>query len=331
MKRKLRTISRGLWAVILIGALIALSACASAPAALKTDSSSITPPPAAKTPNLPDQSQGTPLLREIAGPPPSSLDQYFPPQAPAPLYMIEMFNLAGPFEGIGVDLQEGDMSNVEANFQAFQSEYIKVSKMVPEWTDKFPSDPVAALGKAIDGGDPAKIGQAMGAVGQVCSDCHLVNQVKVEQKYHWPDFASVTIDNPVTGQAAVEFGDYMVALGGAFSGMSTDLKEGQLDNARNNFQAFDALFGKLATDGCKQCHSNPVTHEEIPRKYFTDSDSLALVNQLGTALNASTPDPTAITNLTQAIGNGICVNCHLVHLPAQTTKDIWDKYGKLFK
>jgi outer membrane murein-binding lipoprotein Lpp len=35
-------------------------------------------------------------LKILAGPPPASLDQYFPPAAPAPLYLIEMFNLAGP-------------------------------------------------------------------------------------------------------------------------------------------------------------------------------------------------------------------------------------------
>ena len=43
-------------------------------------------------------------LIDIAGPLPASLDQFFPPQAPAPVYLFEMFGLFGPFEGIIVDL-----------------------------------------------------------------------------------------------------------------------------------------------------------------------------------------------------------------------------------
>ena len=89
-------------------------------------------------------------LKIIAGPPSASLDQYFPPKAPSPVFLIEMFSLAGPFSGIGVDLQEQDMAGVKANFQAFKTQYAKMSKMVPEWTARFPQAPVDALGKAIE-------------------------------------------------------------------------------------------------------------------------------------------------------------------------------------
>ncbi|MDP2662375.1 MAG: hypothetical protein Q8R28_16780, partial [Dehalococcoidia bacterium] len=108
------------------------------------------------------------ILSEIAGPPPASLAQYYPPQAQAPIWLIEMFNLVGPFEGIGVDLQEGDVQGAKANYDAFKAQYNKVSGMVPEWKGRFPPGPVDDLGKALDSGDPAKVGPAMGQVGQVC-------------------------------------------------------------------------------------------------------------------------------------------------------------------
>lgn len=269
-------------------------------------------------------------LKQLAGPPPSALDQYFPPKAQAPVYLIEMFNLAGPFEGVGVDLQEQDMANVKTNFTAFKAQYTKVSKMVPEWESRFPNNPVNDLGKAIDSGNPTQIGQAMGAVGKVCSDCHLVYQVKVQQKYHWRDFGDIKVTNPIVNQEQ-EFGEYMTTMAGGFEGALVDLQEGQLDKARANFQAFQTEFQKLADEGCKQCHTDPVTQKEIPRKYYVDADSMALVTQLGAALNANPPDGKAVGDLAGAIGNSICLNCHLVHLPAQSTKDMWSEFDKILK
>lgn len=268
-------------------------------------------------------------LKILAGPPPASLDQYFPPKAQAPVFLIEMFSLAGPFEGIGVDLQEQDTAGVKANFQAFKTQYDRVSKMVPEWTGRFPQDPVTALGKAIDGANPAQIGPAMGKVGEVCSSCHSIYQVKVQQKYHWRNFDDVKVTDPVT-KKELSWADYMVSMVVGFGGTFVDLQEGQLDKARQNFQAFSAQFKTLAKDGCKQCHQD-ISGKEIPRKYFVDSDSMALVDQLGQALSATPPDGKAIENLSGAIGNEICLKCHLVHLPAQSAKDSWEKNKDLFK
>jgi hypothetical protein len=268
-------------------------------------------------------------LINLIAPPPASLDNFYPPKAQAPVWLIEMFNLAGPFEGIGVNLQENDMAGAKASFQAFQAQYTKMSTMVPEWTSRFPAAPVTALGQAINSGDPAKIGQAMGPVGQVCGDCHTLDQVKVEQKYHWKNFDDVKVTNPVTKQS-MNWTDYMTAMGGAYEGALTDLQAGKVVNARQNFQAFQAEFTALAQDGCKQCHQDQ-TGKEIPRKYFVDSDSMALINQMGQALTANRPDAAAIGNLSGAIGNAICLNCHLVHLPAQNTKDLWTLYGQIVK
>ena len=267
-------------------------------------------------------------LKELAGPPPSSLDQYFPPKAPAPVYLIEMFNLAGPLEGIGVDLQEQDIPGVKANYPAFKAQYDKVAGMVPEWKDRFPQEPLTALGKAIDSGNPAQIGPALGNVGQVCGSCHSLYQVKVQQKYHWKSFDDIKVTDPVTGQS-MAFGDYMTAIAGAYSGIAVDLQEGQLDNARKNFQAFNTRFDTLATT-CKECHVD-VSGKEIPRKYFVDDNMKAIINQLGQAVAAPVPDAQSIQQLSGAIGNESCLNCHLVHLPAQNAKDNWETFQDLFK
>ena len=246
------------------------------------------------------------------------------------MYLIDMFNLAGPFEAIVIHLQEGDTQCMKPSFDIFRSQYDNVSQMVPEWTKAFPMNPVTNLGKRDQQRDADKIVQAMGAVGQVCSDCHLVYQVKVQQKYHWRDFDAVKMTNPVTHQEQ-DFGEYMTTMAGAFEGALVDLQETQLDKARANFAAFQSEFTALAEKGCKQCHSDPVTHEEIPRNYYVDNTSMAVISRLRVALDSDPPDFGAIGDLSAAIGNSICFNCHLVHLPAQDTKDIWSQYSKMLK
>ncbi|OGO23602.1 MAG: hypothetical protein A2144_14315 [Chloroflexi bacterium RBG_16_50_9] len=262
------------------------------------------------------------VLKELAGPLPASLDNYFPPKAPAPVWLFEMFALEGAMSGIMGDLQQGDIAGVEANYQAFKGQYEKISGMVPEWQGFFPMEPVENLGKAINSGDPSKIGPAFGPVGEVCGNCHIRNMVKAHQKYHWPSFDTVKLTNPLSNQA-VSWKDYMFQLSGTFSGIGNDLRQGQLENARNNFQAFSATFKNLP-QGCAACHTTP-------RAYFVDPSVQALVDQLGRELAAANPDAKKVEELSGAIGNESCMNCHLVHFPAPNTKARWERFSDIFK
>jgi len=262
------------------------------------------------------------LLKEIAGPLPASLDQYFPPAAPAPIWLIEMFGLSGPFEGIGNDLGQGDIDGAMANFEAFKAQYTKMSTMVPEWTDKFPMEPVDALGEALESGDPSKVGPAMGGVGAVCGSCHIINQVKAFQKYHWGDFEVIEIRDPISGEN-LAWRDFMFAMAGAFGGITNDLAQGQTDNAIANFEAFEARFNALG-GACFNCHPTE-------RTYFVDASVKGMIAQLGEAVKAPNPDMEAIGGLAGGIGNESCMKCHLVHIPAQNTKAKWERYEDLFK
>jgi hypothetical protein len=318
-------------AIFTLVILVLAVGCTSTPATV-TNTVTSTPPPVTVTVTATPAANTAQLnqLKQIAGPPPASLDQYFPPASPAPVFLLQMFAMATPFEGIGVSLQENDMTNVKANFAAFQTEYGKASKMVPEWTAMFPQDAVTAMGTAITAGDPAKIGAAMGGLGAVCTNCHLLYQIKVEQKYHWKDFATIKVTNPVTKQSQA-WVDYMTTMAGGFDGAAIDLQEGKTANAAKNFNDFVTEYKALATDGCKQCHTDPMTGKEIPRAYFVDPASMAMIDQLNKAFAATPPDTTTITNLSGAIGNNICLSCHLIHVPAQNAKDTWTTYSNILK
>lgn len=259
-------------------------------------------------------------LMDIVGPLPASLDNFFPPKAPAPVHLIEMFAMDQPWAGIIVDLQEQDIPGVQKNYEGFKAQYNKLAGMVPEWKGLFPAAPVEALGAALTTGDPAKVGPAL---GQVCDSCHFINQIKSHQKYHWPDFSKINLTDPVARES-VPWVEYMFRMAGAYDGIGNDMAQGQLDNARKNFEAFSSRFKALPAIACVNCHATP-------RTYFVDSSITGMVDNLGKELSSAIPDPKKVGDIVGAIGNESCMKCHLVHLPAQNRKNQWDTFKDLLK
>ena len=261
------------------------------------------------------------ILKEMAGPLPASLDNYYPPKAPAPVYLIDMFDLSTPLDGIGVDLQENDIAGARANFDAFKSQYEKMAGMIEEWKDKFPMEIVNTLDQALKEGDPASVGKAMDQIGSVCFSCHVISQVKAQQKYHWPVYDTLTLSDPVSGEK-LSWHEYMMRMTGTYSGINTSLKQGQLENARRNFKLFSNRFSSM-TEGCFDCHYTP-------RSYYTDSSVQDIIKELGTALDAPVPDENTIRELSLAIGNEGCLKCHYVHMPAVLARQQWKNYQEIF-
>lgn len=254
-------------------------------------------------------------LTDQLGPPPASLDQYYPPKSPAPVYLLQMLAIDSAFTSIGVDLAQGDIAGVKANFATFKTEWTKASKMVPEWESKFLTKPVDDLGKAIDGGDAKAIADARAPMGRtMCGPCHAENRYKVYAKYDWPSFASATVKDPVTG-ATLPWQGYMFLVSASFDGIGNDLGQGQLANAIKNYDDMVARFAALR-EGCKNCHdpsAKPAALITTERTYFVDATQLKLVSDLGVALKATPPNAAAIGPLFQKIGEGTCGGCHLVH------------------
>lgn len=253
-------------------------------------------------------------LRAVAGPPPASLDSLYPPAAQGPVLLMRMVGLAEALSGLGVDVFQQDRENVPAGLERFRSEYAAVAALVPEWQASYPMEPVEALAAALETGDPAQIGPAFEAVGAVCHDCHVANMSKVQFRYRWGDFGSIALTDPSSGRS-LNFRQMMQEMEMAFVGVGTDLAQGQLANARQNFATFQARFDLVAS-ACAYCHASE-------REYFVDADVRRLIQQLGAALRTAAPDGAQMMQLGQRIGEESCARCHLVHGPAAMAKARW--------
>ena len=97
----------------------------------------------------------------------------------------------------------------------------------------------------------------------------MVNMVKVQQKFHWQDFRTIKVKDPLTDEQ-VDFRLLMQYLITNFIGISVDTMEGQKENAQKQFQGFKARFQAMK-DTCEECHAT----EE--RKYYVDESGHVMV------------------------------------------------------
>jgi len=238
---------------------------------------------------------------------PVSLDNFYPPKSNGPAYLMAMHQMAMPMSGIVNDLFQNDIENANANFEAFKTEYARIAEMIPEWKSYYPAEPVEQLDAAIKSGNPDAVMGAMETIGNSCHSCHQVYMPLAHQKYHWGEFAAVSITDPLSG-GDVPFRQMMMMMESNMTGTGIDLKQGQLDNARKNLDGFEARFNAVAQT-CQACH-------DTERKYFVSEDINGAIAGLKTALASEKIDPSAVGGMLQKIGQESCFKCHLVHIPA---------------
>lgn len=238
---------------------------------------------------------------------PGSLDNLYPPASDRPVYLIRMLGLETSFSGIVVDLMEGDLEGAKGSFEDFRKQYREVAEMVPEWEGEYPEQPVEYLGTTLSAGNGDLVRKAFAGVGEICHRCHVQAMVPVQQKYHWGNFGAITVNDPLSGEST-EYVQFKKLLAANLAGITVDLRQGQTDNARKQFEGFRARFDALG-GSCQGCHENAGAS-------FVGHDMQEAVASLGEAIHDRSVPADAVMALTQKIGRESCSKCHLVHVPA---------------
>lgn len=238
---------------------------------------------------------------------PLSLDKLYPPQARGPVWLISMIEMGTSFSGIITDFMEGDFSQAERGYADFRVQYGKLAEMIPEWAGDLPGEPIDALGPALESRDIGVFMPAADRVSGVCHGCHVKNMTVVQQKYHWGDFQSIALTDPVSN-ADVTFPGLMRFLEGDLSGIQVDLAQDQVDRAREHANGLAARYAALE-ESCEACH-------DTKRHYYVDASIMEMIEQLRAVLGGPTADSSSVQKLVQGIGMESCHNCHLVHGPA---------------
>lgn len=241
---------------------------------------------------------------------PKSLDKFYQgstPEVPGSEWLGEMFAQAGAFEGIATNLQEGDMANAMASYNAFAIDYKKISKKVPEWKGYFDIATVDKLGNDLKANDVNASFKDIGTIGATCGKCHADRQPQVWAKYYWRDFDTVNI-------SGMPWHDGMSALAGAFDGIGVNAAEGKQNETNNSFNQFKALYTDTK-QACNQCHDSP-------RFYYVSDDVFAKIDQMGQ--NITSGNLQNAQKIQNELGTQ-CYKCHVLHMPAQDMKDKMEK------
>ena len=242
---------------------------------------------------------------------PASLDSFYPPKTQQPVHLLRMFALGSLFSGIASDLVENDLQGARGVFEKFKTEYVEISKMVPEWKKEYPVKPVEELGAALKLGDRKKVMAAQEKVGAVCHNCHVKYMPMTQQKYHWGDFSTIKVKDPLSNEE-VPFTRLKQYLDSNFAGIGLNIERGQKEKARKQVQGFNARFQTLKTT-CGRCHIGEIKH-------YTDEGVQGMIDKLGQTLENPSADPKVAVELVQRIGMESCFKCHLVHVPAAIAK-----------
>lgn len=244
---------------------------------------------------------------------PASLDQYYPPKSPEPVWFLSMLGMAQPLTASIADALENDFENSQKDFEALRKAYIKISTMVPEWTERFPIGPLDQFGEAIASKDIGRIMAQADSLDVVCHSCHVQNMVLAQQKYRWPNFMDIGLTDPVTDQD-VNWKILMRMMETAYTGIGADLAQGQPEQARAQFEAFYARFNAVSV-ACMSCHDSG-------RNYYVSTDVTDMIDQIGTELGQPNIDVEKVNGLLQGIGMESCVKCHMVHVPSAYGKEM---------
>lgn len=238
---------------------------------------------------------------------PESLAAMFPPIAEEQEFLHGMMDLGHAYSGIFLDLQQGEPENAKENYEQFKLLYLRFRGAIPEWKDRFPLEPIDAIGPALASGDMEQAVNALMAARGVCGSCHGDYMIRVQQAYHWPKFSKVVANEPISGK----LGPYSALkwpLQDSFSGLVNDARQGHSDDTQQHFANFAARLGALAAT-CSQCH-------ESERRYYLDAITLKSVEALRAAVTAAPLDGKAVAKAARQVNEGICFQCHLVHMPA---------------
>jgi len=246
-------------------------------------------------------------LKTVNDPLPSSLDTLYPPKVKQPVFLFNMLGLGTSFSAMAADLSEKSPQHAKADYERFKVQYREVSQLVPEWKKEYPMGPVEELGKAIVTQDRVKVMVAYEKVGMVCHNCHVSTMPRVQQKYHWGNFAAVNIKDPVS-EEQVTFIGLMQYIDANFAGIAVSVERGDKEIAQRQFRGFNARFQAMK-ETCGSCHDSE-------RKDYVDTNVQTLIDELDQALNRSSVDPKVAEPLRQRIGMEGCIKCHRVHVPA---------------
>ncbi|NPA51352.1 MAG: cytochrome c [Aquificae bacterium] len=238
------------------------------------------------------------------GIPPKTLEKYYPPNSEKYEFLMNMYKASTAFTGLSTSIREKDWQRAEKWAKTLKDAYLKIGELVPQWDKVLRKEEANFLVQAVKNKDIRKIQFFANAVGNTCSKCHDRYLASTKLLYHFPDFDTVTLEDPIT---SVEYNvsDYMKKMITSFKLLNVYMHDSKSKKAKKEGMNFVKRLKGLS-QMCSECHTN-----QLSEKVYFGKDFYQKVKQLEQSIKNLNPNK--ISQTFNWINKNNCSKCHNVH------------------
>ncbi|WP_250655069.1 multiheme c-type cytochrome [Alkalimarinus coralli] len=238
--------------------------------------------------------------------PPESLAQWYKPENKRQVWLHTMFSLRREMQAVRyyIEKNQSDIASTKGNTDSLEKwsnklseHYLKIAKMVPEWSRKLEIGAINQLQADIKN---QQYGQALNhleTIRQSCDSCHSDYRTVTALKFRAPDFSSINIS------PSVSFNTHMAELTEQVNQVKIFSEDGMKEPA---LASFSALKNGLTVMGevCSDCHKKDT-------KVYPGDAITQTMNSLEESLKSGTTKDQGRYLGTLAVQ--ACARCHGTH------------------
>ena len=179
--------------------------------------------------------------------PPASIAQWYKPHNKRQVWLHTMFKLRRELQAVELYAKAGDAKNLQAWAAKLNTDYLKVTDMVPEWQARVDTQALADLQAHVAGNRFADVGKAVARLNDSCKSCHTDFRAVTAAMYRAPDFTNVKVEGAETLTA------HMQSLSQQVNRIKIGFVDGRDDAAQAAFAELSDGMNRLGGT-CATCH-----------------------------------------------------------------------------
>ncbi len=229
--------------------------------------------------------------------PPASLAQWYRPENKRQVWLHNMFKLRREMQAVRFYSDNGDAKHLGKWVARLSEHYLKIGKMVPEWSNKLDRDAIANLIKSSENNRYQEISRALDDLAESCNSCHADYRAVTALIYRAADFSSLEIE------PSLLFDSHMEQLAKQVNQIKIASEDGMKDIALSSLDELKKGINVLGNI-CSDCHQKE-------KRIYPDDKIDKTVESLEESLKTGTPKQQG-----QDLGRLAvlaCARCHGTH------------------
>jgi len=241
--------------------------------------------------------------------PPEELAKWYKPENKRQVWLHNMFKLRREMQAISLYSDLKHDQNLKKWSKDFREHYLKISTMVPSWSNKLNIEALNNLKLAVESNEYETVSKSLNVLKESCNSCHNDYRAITAAKYRAPDFNNIILKDRST------FSEHMLKLNKNVNAIKIASSDGFKEVSIKSVNELEAAMYDLGAT-CLNCH------KQSKQIYPDESIKLSLTD-LKNTLKSGTLKQQGRTLGTLAVQ--ACANCHSIHRLSFDIKSILNK------